>query len=660
MTQLVTQFVDYLGAHQGLAILFAFLVAFGEALLILGLFVPSTAVLVGLGTLIGLGRLAFLPIFLAAVAGAIAGDALSFWAGIHWKEHIRTFWPFSRYTALMAKGERFVASHGGKSIFIVRFIPGVKAVVPTIAGMMGMSVTRFAIVNVVSAFAWAAAHLLPAMAFGRGLEVLHAANPRFVILAGLAVAVGVAGWVVMRLTRDLLIPLADRGRLMLVRRLEEQGRHEGTLGRTLRNHDGALEAAALAGLAITALAGFGLIVAGVVLDPELALADEAVSQFLRGLRTEWATSAMVAITMLGDSAVLMPTVILLVGLLAARRKWVIAATVAAAGLAGAAFVPLFKSLIHRPRPMPMYEGPDSFSFPSGHSTLAAIVLGTLTLIAAQALPARFRGWAYAAVAVLVALIGLSRVYLLAHWPSDVVAGFLFGGALVAGVALMMRARAIVVPRRSLAALVAVVGLVIMPLHIWTNWSAARAHYVVVPRVTTMVAADWLTTAWKDMPAKRILLDGDPGEQMIVQTTLAQDELVRRLGAAGWQPSTARLSDEILWSFLPSRKPLMDHPPWPMTHLGRSPLGTLVRQGPGDLRLVLRIWPTDVVVQDGMGQAPLLLISITADRLDAIVFGLSQLEEVALTPDQLAAEKARIAAVLGAGTIPLDQPLRIGR
>ncbi|MEO5615897.1 MAG: DedA family protein [Cypionkella sp.] len=147
-------------------------------MLILGLFVPSTVVLVCLGTLIGLGKMDFLPVFAATVAGAVAGDALSLWAGVHWKQQIRTFWPFSRYGTLMDKGEDFIARHGGKSIFIVRFIPGVKAVVPTIAGMMGMTATRFALVNVGSAFVWAAAHLLPAIAFGRGPQVAHAASCR--------------------------------------------------------------------------------------------------------------------------------------------------------------------------------------------------------------------------------------------------------------------------------------------------------------------------------------------------------------------------------------------------------------------------------------------------------------------------------------------------
>ena len=100
-----------------LAILFAFLVAFGEALLIVGLFVPLTTVLVWLSALIGLGEMTFLPVFAATVAGAIAGDALSFLAGVHWKQQIRKFRPFSRYSALMDKGEQFIlvpaADRGG-------------------------------------------------------------------------------------------------------------------------------------------------------------------------------------------------------------------------------------------------------------------------------------------------------------------------------------------------------------------------------------------------------------------------------------------------------------------------------------------------------------------------------------------------------------------
>ena len=645
MTQLLLHFVDFLGAHQLLAILIAFLVAFGEALLIVGLFVPSTVVLVGLGTLIGLGKIAFLPVFAATVAGAIAGDALSFWAGVHWKQQIRTFWPFSRYSALMDKGERFIARHGGKSIFIVRFIPGVKAVVPTIAGMMGMATTRFALVNVGSAFVWAALHLLPAIALGRGLQVAHAANPRFAILAGLGTAAALLIWALLRLVRGVLVPAAELGRLRLARWLDRKGGRSGVLARVLRNHDRMLEAAALIGLALVALGSFGLLLRAVIFDPQMALADAAIGQFVQGLRTDWATTAMVGITMLGDMAVLLPVALLLIAVLAAGRQWALAGAVTAASLAGVVFVPLFKTLLHRARPIPMYQGADGFSFPSGHSTLATIIFGLLALFVAQSLPARFRGLVYGGFATLIALIGLSRVYLQAHWPSDVLAGMLFGGALVSVVALLLHARVLNVSRRMFAAVLMIVGLGIMPLHLWTGWSSAAARYDVISPLTSLAAGDWLATGWQQQPTHRILLDGDPGEPMLLQTTWPIADLVTAFEAVGWQSSQATLSGEILSAVVPSRQALVSHAPWPMTHLGRSALATLTKMGATNQRMVLRIWETQTLVQDGGGNAQLLLVSLTADRMDPVAFGYGQLEESSFKPDQLASEKAKLVVAL---------------
>lgn len=643
---MLSHFVDYLGAHPVYALLAAFLVSFGEAMLILGLFVPSTAVLLGLGALIGLGKATFLPVFLATVAGAIAGDALSFWAGVHWKERIRGFWPFCRYVTLMDKGEQFIARHGGKSIFIVRFIPGVKAVVPTIARMMGMSTVRFAVVNVVSAFAWAAVHLLPAMALGRGLQVAHTANPRFAILSGVVIAAAVAAWVGMRLARDVVIPFADRGRLRLATALEFRGRRGDRLARMLRNHDRTLEAAVLMAIGLGAFTGFTVLLAGLIFDPELALADAAISQAVQGLRTDWATSLMVAVTMLGDTSILMPIALLLVAALAYARDWRLAGAVATACVAGTAFVPLFKTLVHRARPVDMYQGADGFSFPSGHSTLATIILGALALIVAQAVPLRFRGRLYATVAALIALIAFSRVYLLAHWPSDVLAGLFFGGSLVAGLALFLHGRTPTAPRKLIAAALAVVGLMVVPIHVVSGWQTASGRYEVTRPVTMIPVAEWRATGWQRLPTHRVLLDGDPGEPILAQTTLPLADVVTRLQSSGWQATSIGLTDEVLWSVLPSRQDLSGRPSWPMTHLGRPAQATLTKAGPHETRLVLRLWATDVLVSDSQGDAPLLLVSITADQLDPIAFGFSQLEDTGLPADLLGSAKAALAVSLG--------------
>src|SRR4029079_17947909 len=190
-------YLDYFSHHPGWAAALVFLIAFGEAILILGLFVPSTAVLIGAGMLVGTGHLQFWPIFLATVIGAVLGDQLSYWAGRLFGERLKTMWPLNRYPALVARGETFVRHHGGKSIALGRFVPGVKAVVPGIGGMFGMGQLYFATVNVASAIVWTAAHLFPGMLLGQGLTLVGELSGRLVLLLViLLVLVAVAGWVI--------------------------------------------------------------------------------------------------------------------------------------------------------------------------------------------------------------------------------------------------------------------------------------------------------------------------------------------------------------------------------------------------------------------------------------------------------------------------------
>jgi membrane protein DedA with SNARE-associated domain len=150
-------------SNYWLFVFLVFLVCVGEAVFILGLLVPSLPILLLVGGLITELQLDFWPIFFAATLGGIIGDALSYWIGHFLKDRIKTVWPFRNYLPLIARGEIFFARHGGKAIFIGRFITGLKAVVPGIAGMLGMRWSYFTLINVISAFVWAASHILPGM-----------------------------------------------------------------------------------------------------------------------------------------------------------------------------------------------------------------------------------------------------------------------------------------------------------------------------------------------------------------------------------------------------------------------------------------------------------------------------------------------------------------
>lgn len=180
--------LDGISANLWLSVLFTFLVCVGEAVFIAGLLVPSLPILLLLGGIIGEGTLPFWPIYLAAVAGAIVGDAISYLIGWLLKDKVKTVWPFKHHLALIAKGEEFFLVHGGKAIFIGRFLTGIKAVVPGIAGMMNMPYRWFTVINVISAFVWAAAHIVPPMLLGAWLESIGLSIELIIVVGTIVLA----------------------------------------------------------------------------------------------------------------------------------------------------------------------------------------------------------------------------------------------------------------------------------------------------------------------------------------------------------------------------------------------------------------------------------------------------------------------------------------
>jgi undecaprenyl-diphosphatase len=123
-----------------------------------------------------------------------------------------------------------------------------------------------------------------------------------------------------------------------------------------------------------------------------------------------------------------------VALLALARRWeaLLLLVIAAGRLLNFGF----KELVERPRPSPelvrVSDDPSGFAFPSGHVAGAVIVYGLLLYLATVLIPNRLlRLVAQAACLYVIAFTALERVYVGAHWPSDVLGALLLGGLLVA-------------------------------------------------------------------------------------------------------------------------------------------------------------------------------------------------------------------------------------
>ena len=193
---------------------------------------------------------------------------------------------------------------------------------------------------------------------------------------------------------------------------------------------------------LTALAVLGLAVmafvqiADEVLEGEWRWLDE---QLLLSLRTEgqpddpigppWVEEVVRDLTAFGGLGVVVLVTAAVCGYLVLTRARAQALLVLVAVIGGAGISTLLKQLFDRARPDLVAHGMHAYqaSFPSGHSMMAAVVYLTLGALLARLQPhRRQRVYVMSIAAALVVLVGLSRIYLGVHWPSDVAAGWAAG------------------------------------------------------------------------------------------------------------------------------------------------------------------------------------------------------------------------------------------
>lgn len=215
-----------------------------------------------------------------------------------------------------------------------------------------------------------------------------------------------------------------------------------------------------------------------VIEDPLNRPDQMTYAWLQTLRSTGLDRFMVFITQLGDAVVVLAMAVAVGVWLIAQRAWraLIYWVLAVGG--GSLINTTLKMTMQRSRPTELhYSGADAFSFPSGHSTTNALLYGFLIILIAREIPFLRRIPLVVGAVIFVGLIAFSRLYLGAHWLSDVAGGLAFGSAWLAllGIFYMWRAHEPINPR-GLMIVAGVTLITVGGVNIALNHGKDMAHY----------------------------------------------------------------------------------------------------------------------------------------------------------------------------------------
>lgn len=593
--------ISWIGQHPIAAGLVIFLVVFCDAVVILGVIVPAVPIIFAVGTLVGLGVIDPIYAIVCAALGAFCGDGISYVVGHRYGDRLKRMWPFSKHPDWLQQGEVFFRRHGLKGIFIARYVGAVRPFVPAIAGMLRMPAKQYVPASLTAGLSWAIVFLAPGWIFGASIELFSAVAGRLAIVLGLLLAL----LALIYFTVDQIYRwFAPRTTLMLERALAWSHRHP-VLGRV----SGALidpnrkESASLLLLAIALIfAGwtfFSLLLMLAGSGPGTPLDfDLAVHHALFGLRTPLADHLMAICATLGDWQVLGPAALLVFGWLLWRRRHIAAWHWLAAIGFGLTLVFVLGFALDMPKP-PTATAVAGFTFPSAPVTMAMVVYGFFAVLIARELPGRRRAWPYALAGLFVVLIGFSRLYLGAHWLSDVLGGVLLGLLWIAALGIAYRRR---VTRSFWIRPISLIffGAVIV-LGAWHGHRSAAEtlERFDPPQLRSDIAADaWWRDGWQTLPARRNEFRSEKAWPLNLQYAGSIDALRGQLETAGWDNVDSTGWKALLRTLDKGATP-QTLPVLPASHNGHRDALLMTRAASTpDTLLILHLWPAPLQLQPG--------------------------------------------------------------
>ena len=405
-----------------------------ESFFLTGVVVPGALIVDAGGALVRLGQIDFFDLVCFVAIGAILGSEMGYWLGRYALKHIPEAWSPTRSKAF-SRAQNLFAKRGGMALIIGRFLGPVAGLVPLAAALSAMPPRNFRIWNIASAFPFALTHVTIGYAAGDLLARIGAiAGHAAMVMGAIAVVIGAFYVIAAQLRRGVPLLLHWLG---LIRDFALSRKR---LQRVLKRHPATtvflarrFNADRFDGLTLTMLIGVGAYLAIAWADtafdflyvPQVARTDLRLARLIHDYWTPELLRGFGLITQLGHWPVVLAVFVGAALSLIFTRRWPALLQLCVALSGELITVRLLKGAFARPRPELSYFVETSGSFPSGHATLSVAFWGTLVLILWReriiSVPT-----ALLAAGSLAVLIGGSRLYLIEHFLSDVVNGWIVG------------------------------------------------------------------------------------------------------------------------------------------------------------------------------------------------------------------------------------------
>ena len=419
----------------------AFFAAILETTFGIGLILPGSTIILFLGALSARGYLDTGDLLWFAVLGAIIGDNVNYYLGrkygTKWLE--KGFW-FLKSNHIK-KARYFMDIHGAKSVFLGRFIPSVKEVVPFIAGSLKMNKRTFMLWNILGAAGWGFEWVLAGYIFAQSLNLAELWLSRAgLFFAFLVILIGILyffKWLIIKKGKQFLIIA-----ISLWQSVKEAVINNKHVVLWLQKHprsisflQARLDTKAFSGLTLSiltiafvyVLALFAGVVEDLITSDPIVAVDIRVANLFFLFRTDVLTNIFTWITLLGKSQVILVFIFISVTVLWLWQKKYYIFPLFIAVIGSEAFTYLGKLAFHRPRPEMAVYAEHSFSFPSGHATIAVAFYGFVGYLLMRFV----QNWnrkvnIFFTTILIIIAIGFSRAYLGVHYISDVWGGYLIG------------------------------------------------------------------------------------------------------------------------------------------------------------------------------------------------------------------------------------------